>query len=88
MSENKKHIHKKVQGNYRRSKNQIRDHKDFDKKEFIILVIIILIIYFLNAIFPEFLKKWICTNRPLADFTWNRNGFLESTAFSGARFLF
>ncbi|MET4559615.1 hypothetical protein ABIA69_000758 [Lysinibacillus parviboronicapiens] len=54
MSEDKNSKQKKVQGNYRRKKNEIRDNKDFDKKEFIILAIIVFIIYFLNAIFPEF----------------------------------
>ncbi|MEB2298886.1 hypothetical protein LAV72_04515 [Lysinibacillus xylanilyticus] len=54
MSEDKKYVQKKVQGNYRRIKNQIRDLKDFDKKEFTILAIIVFIIYFLNAIFPDF----------------------------------
>ncbi|MEK4125334.1 MULTISPECIES: hypothetical protein [Lysinibacillus] len=54
MSEDKKYIQKKVQGKYRRVKKQIGDNKDFDKKEFIILAIIVFIIYFLNAIFPGF----------------------------------
>ncbi|MGE7692063.1 hypothetical protein ACQKMI_23045 [Lysinibacillus sp. NPDC097214] len=54
MSEDKKSKQKKVQGNYRRKINQNRSNKDFDKKEFIILAIIVIIIYFLNAIIPEF----------------------------------
>jgi len=54
MSEDKKHLQKKVQGNYRRRKKQIRDQKEFDIKEFTILAIIVFVIYFLNAFFPEF----------------------------------
>jgi len=54
MSKEKKYIQKKVQGKYRRVKKQNSVNKDFDKKEFIILAIIVLIIYFLNAFIPEF----------------------------------
>ena len=54
MSEDKKHIQKKVQGKYRSIKQQSREDKNFDKKEFTILAIIILLIFLLDAIFPTF----------------------------------
>ena len=54
MSEDKKQIQKKVQAKYRRIKKQNSDDKNFDEKEFYILAIIVFIIYFLNAIIPEF----------------------------------
>ena len=54
MSEDKKHIQKKLQAKYRGIKKQKSNDKNFDKKEFTILAIIVLLIYLLNAIFPGF----------------------------------
>ncbi len=54
MSQNKKHIQKKVQGKYRSIKRQSREDINFDKKEFTILAIIVLLIFWLDAIFPTF----------------------------------
>jgi len=54
MLEDKKHIQKKVQGKYRSIKQQSKEDKNFDKKEFTILAIIILLIFLLDAIFPTF----------------------------------
>ena len=63
MSENKKHIQKKVQGKYRNIKQQSREDKNFDKKEFTILAIIILLIFLLDAIFPTFQKSSFSPNK-------------------------
>lgn len=54
MSEDKKHKQKKVQGKYRKIKQQNREDKKIDKKEFTILAIIVLLIFLLDAIFPTF----------------------------------
>jgi hypothetical protein len=54
MSEDKKHMQKKVQGKFRSIKQQSKADKNFDKKEFTILAIIILLIFLLDAIFPTF----------------------------------
>lgn len=54
MSEDKKHIQKKVQGKYRRSKQQYREAKKIDKKEFIIIAIFVFLILLMNAMFKGF----------------------------------
>ncbi|MGB5946227.1 hypothetical protein [Paenisporosarcina sp.] len=54
MSEDKKYKQKKLQGNYRKIKQQYREDKDIDKKEFTILAILVLLIFLLDATFKTF----------------------------------
>ncbi|EPD52090.1 hypothetical protein HMPREF1210_01443 [Paenisporosarcina sp. HGH0030] len=54
MSDDKKHIQKKIQAKYRSIKQKYSEDKNFDKKEFTILAIIVLLIFLLDAIFPTF----------------------------------
>lgn len=54
MSEDKKHKQKKVQGEYRKIKQQYRENNNIDKKEFTIIAIIVLLIFLLNATFKTF----------------------------------
>ena len=54
MSEDKKHKQKKVQGKYRKIKQQYREDKNIDKKEFTILAILVLLIFLLDATFKTF----------------------------------
>ncbi|PUB08217.1 hypothetical protein [Paenisporosarcina sp. OV554] len=54
MSKDKKHIQKKLQGKYRRIKQQYREDQKIDKKEFAIVAIIVFLIFFLDATFKTF----------------------------------
>ena len=54
MSEDKKYKQKKLQGNYRRIKQQYREDKNIDKKEFTILAVLVLLIFLLDASFKTF----------------------------------
>jgi len=54
ISGDKKQMQKKVQGKYRRSKQQYREAKKIDEKEFIIIAIIVFLILLLNAMFKGF----------------------------------
>ncbi|WP_166669459.1 hypothetical protein [Paenisporosarcina antarctica] len=54
MSEDKKHKQKKLQGKYRKIKQQYKEKNKIDKKEFTIIAIIVLLIFLLDAMFKTF----------------------------------
>ena len=54
MSEDKKYKQKKLQRNYRKIKQQYREDKNIDKKEFTILAVLVLLIFLLDAMFQTF----------------------------------